>query len=151
MYAILFLSLSLIFVVFTSADCPVKLCEWLPWGPWSECSRPCAGGTRWRERTFCCKGELADDLEACMNYCNHDSSYFYNSRSETGFCNQFCYKGGTFIQHTRFYQTCKCHGFTYGVCCEKGAYLFVEDKMFLTEMFLHVCLSKNSFKFYRPL
>lgn len=131
MYAILLLCLIVTTsIVLISADCPVK-CEWLPWEPWLECSRICAGGIRWRFRPICCRADLASDIEACMTDCKYDSSYSYSGHSERGFCNQFCYNGGSFIQQTSFHGICQCHGFTYGVCCENGTY-FTFIKQFVS-------------------
>ena len=93
----------------------VSRCNWTPWKSWSECSRTCGGGTRYRHRHYCCKASLAGDIKACLENCVRSMSYYFSHNSETQSCNTWCYNNG---KMDRFI-SCTCSDPVYGTCCEK--------------------------------
>lgn len=97
-------------------DCPANIdrCEWIAWQSWSDCSHSCAGGTKHRDRHFCCDADLAHSAKLCMEDCGLDYDVarlgFHGSRS----CNTHCYNGGTYI-----YGYCRCPDRYKGTCCSE--------------------------------
>ncbi|XP_060571632.1 sushi, von Willebrand factor type A, EGF and pentraxin domain-containing protein 1-like isoform X2 [Ruditapes philippinarum] len=97
-------------------DCPshISRCEWFPWNAWSDCSRSCAGGTRKRDRLFCCNAELVHEMRLCMADCNMDYDYHSQFFDESESCNTYCYNGGTYILNGY----CSCTNRYKGQCCK---------------------------------
>ncbi|XP_060571634.1 sushi, von Willebrand factor type A, EGF and pentraxin domain-containing protein 1-like [Ruditapes philippinarum] len=110
-----FLTLTILYnlFLFVSLDCSggVDRCEWVPWRAWSDCSRSCAGGTRKRDRYFCCKAGL--EIRPCMTDCNMDYDYHSQFFDESESCNTYCYNGGTYRNGY-----CSCTSRYKGQCCK---------------------------------
>ncbi|XP_060572980.1 collagen alpha-6(VI) chain-like [Ruditapes philippinarum] len=105
--------LILAFIAETTARSCNKGCEWSPWKGWSGCSRTCGGGFRSRYRPFCCRSDLASDIDACLSNCGKDLSFLYSGEYLSESCMDICYNGGTFEGY------CKCDFLHEGYCCEK--------------------------------
>lgn len=95
----------------------IPTCEWAPWNGWSDCNRECAGGTKRRDRKFCCKAEFLDNIELCMKDCGMDRSGFYDRKD----CNAFCFNGG----ENTFPGYCHCSDRYRGTCCRNGEFKFI--------------------------
>lgn len=95
-------------------ECPanIDICEWLPWQSWSDCNRSCGGGTRIRDRYFCCKASLPPDERLCMEDCGLDYDVKKSGFHDSGICNSYCYNGGTYA-----YGHCRCPDRFKGTCC----------------------------------
>lgn len=94
----------------------VGRCDWTPWSGWSQCSRECAGGNQRRDRKFCCKLDLVNDIERCMQDCGMDYNVHRSGFYDRKDCNEFCFNGGTYM----FYSYCKCSDRYKGTCCRDG-------------------------------
>lgn len=103
------------FPSFVNAACTgnARICEWVPWDSWSDCSRQCAGGTRYRDRRFCCKLSLVHDIRLCMDDCGWDYDVARYGFSDSEKCNTFCANGGTYV----FNGYCRCPDRYTGTCC----------------------------------
>ncbi|XP_061172865.1 CUB and sushi domain-containing protein 3-like [Saccostrea echinata] len=80
-------------------------CRWADWMAWSDCSRTCGGGRRYRTREVWIR---TDKCSLDFNNCATD-----DMGSDYGDCNNICYNGGTFT--TSGY--CSCVTGWYGSCC----------------------------------
>lgn len=78
-------------------------CRWNDWMAWSDCSRSCGGGRRYRTREVWIR---TDKCTLDFNNCATD-----DMGSEYSDCNTFCYNGGTFSSY------CACVTGWYGSCC----------------------------------
>lgn len=111
------------FLSLVHGGCPgnVGICEWTPWSDWSDCSRECAGGTKRRDRQFCCKLDLADDIERCMKDCKMDYSVHRSGFYDRKECNAFCFNGGK----NTLPGYCRCSDRYKGTCCRNGETNFI--------------------------
>ncbi|XP_056020424.1 sushi, von Willebrand factor type A, EGF and pentraxin domain-containing protein 1-like isoform X2 [Ostrea edulis] len=80
-------------------------CRWADWMAWSDCSRTCGGGERYRTREVWMRTDICTlDFNNCAT---DDMGYEYEK------CNTICYNGGTYT--TSGY--CSCVTGWYGSCC----------------------------------
>lgn len=87
-------------------------CRWADWMAWSDCSRTCGGGERYRTREVWMRTDICTlDFNNCAT---DDMGYEYEK------CNTICYNGGTYT--TSGY--CSCVTGWYGSCCSNGIFLF---------------------------
>lgn len=83
-------------------------CSWGNWMDWSDCSRSCGGGKRYRLREVWIRTDkCALDFNNCATG---------DTGSEYSDCNTFCYNGGIFTSY------CACVTGWYGSCCLSGTY-----------------------------
>ncbi|XP_062584885.1 protein jagged-1-like isoform X2 [Saccostrea cucullata] len=80
-------------------------CRWDDWAAWSDCSRTCGGGRRYRTRKVWIRTDIC--TREFTNCASNDMG------SEFGDCNEICYNGGTF----RSYGSCSCVTGWHGSCC----------------------------------
>ena len=92
-----------------NAGCDNSRCDWEPWDPWSDCSRSCGGGHKYRSREICCDSDLSTD--ECLTSCGKARSGFHESTT----CNEWCYHGGTYSS-----DHCICPETHTGYCCSEG-------------------------------
>lgn len=109
MFKFCYLTFCLCCVLNVKSDCPVALCNWLPWQGWSSCSQSCGGGQRSRTRSLCCKSQLSWD--ACLSDCGLTAANW-----ETERCGDICYNGG--VIYGSSIGSCECENTFYGSCCE---------------------------------
>ena len=84
-------------------------CNWLDWMAWSDCSRSCGGGRRYRSRkVWINTNKCALDFNVCAT---DDLGWEYND------CNNICFNGGTFSG------VCVCLIGWYGSCCSNGKFI----------------------------
>lgn len=92
-------------------------CSWGSWAAWSDCTRTCGGGSRYRDRIVWVR-----DVPECagFEYCaTADMAYDFNA------CNTVCQNGGSFVYITGMirypnYGQCVCTSGKYGTCCEQS-------------------------------
>lgn len=94
-------------------------CRWNDWMAWSDCSRSCGGGRRYRTREVWIR---TDKCTLDFNNCATD-----DMGSEYSDCNTFCYNGGTFSSY------CACVTGWYGSCCSSGIYKILYSKCYHTK------------------
>ncbi|XP_022330019.2 CUB and sushi domain-containing protein 3-like [Crassostrea virginica] len=78
-------------------------CNWVTWMAWSDCSKSCGGGRRYRSREVSIR---TDKCALDFNVCATDDMGW-----EFSDCNTICFNGGTFSS------VCVCLIGWYGSCC----------------------------------
>lgn len=84
-------------------------CNWVTWMAWSDCSKSCGGGRRYRSREVSIR---TDKCALDFNVCATDDMGW-----EFSDCNTICFNGGTFSS------VCVCLIGWYGSCCSNGKFI----------------------------